>query len=161
MSRDDAFCYSYNIFRLCDRHHKRLDPYLLWDNILGMMGEYDPGPAHDSVETLSPAMRIVIFTVDYHLHLEDQEKLNQMMTEAYAYLSEKQAEALPRNMPVYISVIDDIMATYPENRERYDEAYWISDSFHSLMELPGHAEDWERVKTAMLYAAEQAENKAA
>ena len=29
------------------------------------------------------------------------------------------------------------------------------------MEMPGHAEDWESVKTALLYAAEQAENKAA
>ena len=29
------------------------------------------------------------------------------------------------------------------------------------MEMPGHAEDWESVKTALLYAAEQTENKAA
>ena len=29
-----------------------------------------------------------------------------------------------------------------------------------MMELPGHAEDWESVKTARLYAAEHAENKA-
>ena len=33
--------------------------------------------------------------------------------------------------------------------------------FRSLMEMPGHAEDRERIKTALLYAAEQAENKAA
>ena len=49
----------------------------------------------------------------------------------------------------------------PENQERYDELTWISDFFNAMMVLPGHAEDWESVKTALLYAAEQAENKAA
>ena len=46
-------------------------------------------------------------------------------------------------------------------RERYDELTWISDFFNAMMVLPGHAEDWESVRTALLYAAEHAENKAA
>jgi len=53
------------------------------------------------------------------------------------------------------------MSTYPENRERYDELTWISDFFNAMMVLPGRNADWERIKTALLYAAEQAENKAA
>ena len=46
-------------------------------------------------------------------------------------------------------------------RERYDELTWISDFFNAMMVLPGHAEDWEKVRTALLYATEQAENNAA
>ena len=106
-------------------------------------------------------MRILIFTIDYHLHLEDQEKLNKMMTEAYDLLSEDLKNQFPVHLPYYINLIDEIMSTYPENRERYNELTWISDFFNAMMVLPGHAEDWESVKTALLYAAEQAENKAA
>jgi len=49
----------------------------------------------------------------------------------------------------------------PQLLERYDELTWISDFFNAMMVLPGRDEDWERVRTALLYAAEQAENKAA
>ena len=168
MSRDDAFCYSYNIFRLCDGHHKRLTPHELWDYTIGMMGEYDPDPSGDYENTLYFAMIIIDYVVDHHFHLEDQEMLNQMMTEAYAFLSEKQAEALPRNMPIYIAFIDEIMASFPEDGEfalsdypTLDAFPNLSGSFHSALEMPGRDEDWERIKTALLYAAEQAENKAA
>ncbi len=168
MSRDDAFCYSYNIFRLCDGHHKRLTPHELWDYAIGMMGEYDPDPSGDYENTLYFAMIIIDYVVDHHFHLEDQEKLNQMMTEAYAFLSEKQAEALPRNMPIYIAFIDEIMASFPEDGEfalsdypTLDAFPNLSGSFHSALEMPGRDEDWERIKTALLYAAEQVENKAA
>ena len=168
MSRDDAFGFTYNIFRLCDGHHKRLTPHELWDYTIGMMGEYDPDPSGDYEDTLYFAMIIIDYVVDHHFHLEDQDKLNQMMTEAYEFLSEKQAEALPRNMPIYIAFIDEIMASFPEDGEfalpdypTLDAFPNLSGSFHSALEMPGRDEDWERIKTALFYAAEQAENKAA
>ena len=161
MSRDDAFGYSYNIFRLTDGNHHRLAPYDFWDNIVGLIAYCEPEETPTPHGTLDPAMRILIFTIDYHLHLEDQEKLNQMMTEAYELLSEDLKNQFPVHLPYYINLIDEIMSTYPENRERYDELTWISDFFNAMMVLPGHAEDWESVKTALLYAAEQVENKAA
>ena len=160
MSRDDAFGYSYNIFRLTDGNHHRLAPYDFWDNIVGLIAYCEPEETPTPHGTLDPAMRILIFTIDYHLHLEDQEKLNQMMTEAYDLLSEDLKNQFPVHLPYYINLIGEIMSTYPENRERYDELTWISDFFNAMMVLPGHAEDWENVKTALLYAAEQAENKA-
>lgn len=149
MSRDDAFAYTYRLFRLSDGQHEQLSPALFWDNILMQIISYNPEAADPSYFAADATIRILNFVTDYHLHLDDQETINQLMSDAVTLLTEEEKEQLPESMPGMISLIDETLASYPENRSMFEMFEWNIQFLDNAVKTPGAKEDWARVKTAL------------
>ena len=156
MSRDDAFAYTYRLFRLSDGQHERLSPTLFWDNILMQILSYHPSDADSSYFAADATIRILNFVTDYHLHLDDQETINQLMAEAVALLTKEEKEQMPESMPGIIALIDETLATYPKNRSQFEMFEWNIQFLDNAVEMPGAKEDWARVKTALENASPKA-----
>ena len=110
---------------------------------------YHPAAADSSYFAADATIRILNFITDYHLHLDEQETINQLMTGAVDLLTEKEKEQLPESMPGVIAWIDETLETYPENRSQFEMFEWNIQFLDNAVRMPGAKEDWARVKTAL------------
>ena len=131
-----------------DANPESLLPELFREKILVPALSYHPGTAGSSLSAANASAMILSFITDKHLHLEEQDRVNQLMTDAAALLIEDERNQLKETLPGLCSLVDETLAIYPENRGLYEDA-GSEDMADTALAVPGASEDWARMKTAL------------
>ena len=157
MSQDDAACYLQNSYNILMGHHKRLSPEVLRENIFTPALTYHPGTDGCNISAGYATAMITYFISGYHIHLEEQDYVNQMMIDATALLTEEERTQLKEGMPDLIALEDETIATYPANRSIYLECgnYELTDL---AINVPSYKDDWAKTRAALIAAGFSAES---
>ena len=156
MSEDDVVSYMRNIFYLQRGHHEPLSPELFQKEIFTPALTYHPGTDGCNISAGYATAMITYFISDYHIHLEEQDYINQLMIDATALLTEDEKAQLREGMPDLIALEDETIATYPANRSIYEECgnYELTDL---AIDIPGYKDDWAKTRAALVAAGFPAE----
>ena len=164
LSETDVFWKVHNIFYIDLGHHEPLSPELFRLNMLEWALDYPSEQNWRDFYDAGNAVQFMYFASDYHLHLNDQETINQLIAEAknqLGQMSEDYPNQLSENIPGIVDIIEQTFATYPENKSFFEDNSGNLDHLETALEMPGAYEDWTRVKTAMTAAGITTEKPAA
>ena len=164
LSDTDAFWKVHNIFYIDLGHHEPLSPELFRLNMLEWALDYPSEQNWRDFYDAGNAVQFMYFASDYHLHLNDQEAINQLIAEAknqLGQMSEDYPNQLSENIPGIVDLIEETFATYPENKSFFEDNSGNLDHLETALEMPGSYEDWTRVKTAIAAAGIATEKPAA
>ena len=129
------------------RYNPQLTPGLFQEQILQPVLSCQPGTAGSSLKAAYASARVLDFVTSNHLHLTEQEYINQIMADAVALLTEEERSQLQETLPGLFALIEETIKTYPENSGLYDDA-GCYDLIENVLKRSHVAENWARLKTA-------------
>ena len=125
-----------------------LSPELLRDGILTPAISFHPGTAGTTLGSALAAAKILAFSTEHQLRLEDENETDQLMKDAYAMLSVEERGWLMENLPGLIDLTDSVFTDYDSLSGRFEDA-GAGEMIQSVLANEHAAEDWARARKAL------------
>ena len=119
-------------------------------HILTPAVSFHPGTAGSSLGRAQAASEIISAAVDNQLRFVNQDRMNLMMEEAYAQLSEEEQAWLPENLPGLIDLIDAAYAEYGDVSGTFEDA-GVGSQVRLKLGSEGSLQDWTRLRAAFAH----------